>query len=57
VIVVNLEYVMYSHSSKVGRLKTLEAELERIRRVKERLAKKEAKLLVEILRIKRRLVR
>ena len=52
-----MEYVMYSHSSKVGRLKTLEAELERIRRVKERLAKKEAKLLVEILRIREELAR
>jgi len=54
---VNLEYVQFYDSSKIGRLKTLEAELERIRRVKERLAKKEAKLLVEILRIKRGLVR
>ena len=53
----NLEYVRYSHRPEVGKLKAREAELERIRRVRERLAKKEAKLLVEILRIKRRLVR
>jgi len=53
----NLEYVQFYNSPKIGRLKTLEAELERIRRVKERLAKKEAKLLVEILRIREELVR
>jgi len=52
---VNLEYVRYPNRPEVGRLMTLEAELERIKRVKERLAKKEARLLVEISKIKKRL--
>jgi len=57
VIVVNLEYVRFYDKPETHRLKTLEAELDRIRRVRERLARKEARLLVEILRIRRRLMR
>jgi len=57
VIVVNLEYVRFYDKPEAHRLKTLEAELDRIRRVRERLARKEARLLVKILRIRRRLMR
>jgi len=53
----NLEYVMYCHKPEIGRLEVLEAELDRIRRVKEILAKKEAKILVEVLRLKKKLIK
>jgi len=52
---VNLEHVEYCHKPEIGRLEALEAELERIRRVKERLTKKEAKIVVKVLRLKKKL--
>jgi len=53
----NLNYVGYAHDSKVLELQTIEAELERIRKVREILVNKEAKLIVKLLRLKKELSR
>jgi len=53
----NLSYVEYAHNNKILELQTIEAELERIRKVREMLANKEAKLIVKLLRLKKELSR
>lgn len=53
VLAMNIEYVQFCNNPKIDRLGALEAELDRVKQMKEQLAKREAKLLVEILRIKK----